>query len=428
MLKSSIPTGRVAKRVLGPHQSFPERRRTIRTYGLRSLYSQSDFLAMRHFAAFDGVRAIAALMVVFFHFGGSRSVSTNGWLGVHLFFVLSGFLITTLLLREERVTGRVSLVDFWIRRVVRIAPAYYVALGLTVLVLVTNKQWQLLSGPKAIWYFVSFNPEYSTPLTMSFTQAWTIGIEQKFYLLWPVIAFLVVGPVLARRMAVWAVAMGTLVVLAVTWSSLCVHYSVILMGCGLALLMDSPQGFALVRPLTTRVGALAALAALAVVQLHADELNVRYPSQVPTILLYGLCATLVLPGLCAGTPTARVLACAPLRWLGQRSYSIYLVQVLAGILVTVMFAMPDLDYTKTVMVVVVSALMADLIFRYVERPAIELAKVITRRRRKAVEVRGPVAQLAGAFDEVIPDVPTVPAPRVPAQAPSLTSPRGGPPR
>lgn len=102
--------------------------------------------------------------------------------------------------------------------------------------------------------------------------------------------------------------------------------------------------------------------------------------------------------------------------------------------------MPDLDYTKTVMVVVVSALMADLIFRYVERPAIELAKVITRRRRKAVEVRGPVAQLAGAFDEVTPGVPSVqpvqpvqpvppvPAPRVPARAPSLTSPRGGPPR
>lgn len=304
----------------------------IRTYGLRSLYSQSDFLAMRHFAAFDGVRAIAAVMVVFFHFGGSRSVSTNGWLGVHLFFVLSGFLITTLLLREERVTGRVSLVDFWIRRILRIAPAYYVALGLTVLVLVTNKQWQLLSGPKAIWYFVSFNPEYSTPLTMSFTQAWTIGIEQKFYLLWPVIAFLVVGPVLARRMAVWAVAMGTLVVLAVTWSSLCVHYSVILMGCGLALLMDSPRGFALVRPLTTRVGALAALAALAVVQLHADELNLRYPSQARPSCSTGCarrwCCRVCAPAhpphgcwrvlLCAGSanaPTRSIWSrCSPGSW------------------------------------------------------------------------------------------------------------------
>ncbi len=396
----------------------------MRSYGFRSLYSHRDFLAMRHFAAFDGVRALAAVMVVFFHFGGARSVSTNGWLGVHLFFVLSGFLITTLLLREERVTGGISLVNFWIRRILRIAPAYYVALGLTVAVLVTNKQWELLSGPKAIWYFVSFNPELATPLTMSFTQAWTIGIEQKFYLLWPLVAFLVIGPMFARRIAVWAAAMGALVVLSVTWSSLCVHYSVILMGCGLALLMDSPRGFAVVRPLTTRVGAVAALAALVVVQLHGDELDLRYPSQVPAILLYGLCATLVLPGLCAATPTARVLSCAPLRWLGERSYSIYLVQVLAGILVTVMFAMPELDYTKTVMVVAVSALMADLIFRNVERPSIELAKAVTRRRRAAVEMSGPVAQLAGAFDE-----PARSGPVVPAQGPpAVTSPLGAPPR
>ena len=72
---------------------------------------------MRRFPALDGLRAIAAVIVVAFHFGGPRWTWLSGWVGVQLFFVLSGFLITTLMLREEESRGRVSLRSFYIRRV-----------------------------------------------------------------------------------------------------------------------------------------------------------------------------------------------------------------------------------------------------------------------------------------------------------------------
>ena len=85
--------------------------------------THADYLALRRFPALDGLRAIAAVLVVFFHYGGPDWL--QGWAGVQMFFVLSGFLITTLMLREERGTGRVSLSEFYLRRAFRILPVYW---------------------------------------------------------------------------------------------------------------------------------------------------------------------------------------------------------------------------------------------------------------------------------------------------------------
>ncbi|MEK8109623.1 acyltransferase [Micromonospora sp. M12] len=86
---------------------------------------------MRRFPALDGLRAVAAIMVFAFHYGGPSWKWLTGWIGVHLFFVLSGFLITTLLLREEHRYGRVSLRAFYLRRFFRIMPVYLLVLFLT---------------------------------------------------------------------------------------------------------------------------------------------------------------------------------------------------------------------------------------------------------------------------------------------------------
>src|SRR4030088_1441759 len=77
---------------------------------------------LKHSDALDGMRAIGVLLVIFEHFAGERYKWLSGWLGVHIFFVMSGFLITTLLLREQERNGRVSLRDFYVRRVFRIMP------------------------------------------------------------------------------------------------------------------------------------------------------------------------------------------------------------------------------------------------------------------------------------------------------------------
>src|SRR2546421_12834986 len=92
-----------------------------------------NYLAAKYFPSLDGLRAISILAVIWYHVPELRPIWATGFLGVHLFFVISGFLITTLLLREKAATGSISLKKFYIRRTLRIFPAYYLTLGLFLL-------------------------------------------------------------------------------------------------------------------------------------------------------------------------------------------------------------------------------------------------------------------------------------------------------
>lgn len=132
--------------------------------------------------ALDGLRAIAVGLVITFHFGAP----VNGALGVTMFFTLSGFLITWLLLREAEQSGTISLKSFYIRRTRRIFPALYcyVALGVAI---------YLLRGHFIPWGDVIATLLYAENYYMSISQTkdtfvghtWSLGIEEQFYLLWP---------------------------------------------------------------------------------------------------------------------------------------------------------------------------------------------------------------------------------------------------
>lgn len=346
----------------------------------RPRLSYPQFVETHRFPAFDGIRAIAAVMVLVFHFAGPVGVFLSGWLGVHLFFVLSGFLITTLLLREERAQGRVSLADFWIRRLLRIVPAYWAVLALTVGMLVLGGAVTSAGVRQSFGWFVTLNPDLA-PTGMDFTPAWTIGIEQKFYLVWPLIAFVAVLGIARRRALVWVACLVVLAALTVLVSHYFIHFGVILLGCGLALALDSPVGFRVLRFLTTPLAGTLALVALAGVLLLVHV----WHSEVISIALFGVCATAALPALCASTPTSRALGSLPLRWLGDRSYSIYLTQVIAGQIVTASFpTQPTLIAFPVILLVVV--VLADVLHRWVERPGIALGRRWVRARASRREV------------------------------------------
>ena len=141
----------------------------------------------------DGLRAVSISLVVAQHSWLSRSGGAghddprwrflNGALGVEIFFVISGYLITTLLVREAEARGRVSLRSFYVRRVLRIFPAYFaylaVVVGLALGGLVPLSLGDLLSA-------VTFTWNYS-PAATSWTlaHAWSLSVEEQFYLLWP---------------------------------------------------------------------------------------------------------------------------------------------------------------------------------------------------------------------------------------------------
>lgn len=157
----------------------------------RSAYD--DYKATTRFGSLDGLRCLAIVPVFWHHctLGPLAGVLGKGPLGVDLFFAISGFLITTLLLRERDATGRVAAGAFYARRSLRIFPLYYAVLGLYVL----HAWLGMPSGPQRdhFWRSLPFFATYTTnwfvnfavPHPVSFAFSWSLAAEEQFYLVWP---------------------------------------------------------------------------------------------------------------------------------------------------------------------------------------------------------------------------------------------------
>ncbi len=162
-----------------------------------------------YWPALDGLRAVAVIAVLLYH-AGLTSVP-GGLLGVDVFFVLSGFLITGLLLDERRRTGTVRLGRFWGRRVRRLLPALLVLLVATVAaapLLVTADRLQSLRDDALAslfyvgnWRFAYSGQSYFERFTdpSPLLHLWSLGVEEQFYLVWPLLVLLVGGGLVRRR-------------------------------------------------------------------------------------------------------------------------------------------------------------------------------------------------------------------------------------
>ncbi len=211
--------------------------------------SAPTWLAGGRIPGLDGLRALAILLVIFAHsrFPGDNVLvlrmlrGRSGFLGVQIFFVLSGFLITTLMLREVHRTGRLHLGYFYFRRALRIVPVY--ATYLLVLALFVAGGWLQISGSNwlaAVTWTVNLVP-VSTPWAMC--HFWSLCVEEHFYLLWPLLMALL--PLSACRRAVPVCLLG---VLGLRWFVLLAYPGAavdlltftriddIAFGCGLAFL------------------------------------------------------------------------------------------------------------------------------------------------------------------------------------------------
>jgi peptidoglycan/LPS O-acetylase OafA/YrhL len=344
--------------------------------------SYADFKAMRRFPALDGLRAIAAVLVFVFHFGGPGSRWLSGWIGVHLFFVLSGFLITTLMLREEERYGRVSLRAFYTRRFFRIMPVYLVVLAATWAIAHVRGTGAVVE--KALPYYLLLLNEFGA--TGSFIHSWTIGIEQKFYIFWPVIAFVLVVGAFRKRLAITVTLMALLVAAIppdIAWLSWPIHYVAILVGCLLAVVMNNPRGYALVRPLTHPVTATVVVIGFIAFHCSAQYWPTTF-GQESLIGVYAVAVGILLPALLSHSIPAKLLALRPMVFVGERSYSLYLVQDIAA--KTVVGLVPSIAHRGSKFVLatlVVGLLAADLLYRWVEQPMIELGRRLAQRHKKA---------------------------------------------
>ena len=272
------------------------------------------------FPALDGLRAFASSAVIWHHVG-PRGTFFDRNFGVNTFFTISGFLITTLLLREQARTGDVSVRGFYVRRAVRIAPLYYGVLLLYV-ALAGWAERDLAARARFfadLPYFATFTANWvlseaaGTRVIMMF--AWSLSTQEQFYVVWPWVV-----KALRRRRMVVLVLVAILVVVEVRWLPLA-QTDAIWIGSLVAFLYRTRRGQAALRVVAG--GAWSAPAALAAVLLPLGWRSCpALETAVATGWLVTACA--LRPGI-----LRRLLENRLARWMGSVSYATYLLHMLA---------------------------------------------------------------------------------------------------
>lgn len=360
------------------------------------------FRSARRFPGLDGLRALSILLVLTSHMHDPVWSFFAGGFGVTIFFGISGFLITTLLLREEDRHGRVSLKNFYIRRVFRILPLYFLALALTmVLVLGLGLGEGGSNFLERLPLLATFNGEFAGSGT--FSHSWSLGIEEKFYVIWPLLAFGLV-PIRNRLGAALAVAVPAAAVMSyVPWTGYIGIYFPILGGCALAVAMHSRRSFAFAFALSGRwVGALAFIVMIAMLGLNRylpfqDQSNYAH-------VAFAVFALLAMPGILIGDGWPRkLLSLRPVVYYGNLAYGVYLFHPFVGDVID--RAIPAgqssllLAGVRFTAMVVISFAVAWVLRVSVEQPMIRLGRRLTSRTPRPGQVESDPAKPVSRSEE-----------------------------
>jgi peptidoglycan/LPS O-acetylase OafA/YrhL len=362
----------------------------------------------------DGLRAIAVMAVLLYH--ADLSFIPGGFLGVEVFFVISGYLITALLLAEFHHKGHISLKEFWLRRARRLLPALYVLLVVTLAYCVVFLPGEVAGlradaiaavGYVTNWFLILGQESYfeSVGRPSVLQHLWSLAVEEQFYLIWPIVLAvgLGVGTTYRRRKLILTVALTGAAASAVAMALMYtpgvdpsrVYFGTdtratgLLCGAALAFLWSPAEKYrafdkwAIRRslgpgrlgrrwwsalPLLLDIVGLAALAALILFCLHLGEFEpLLYRGGLVAVAL----ATVLLIAVAVHPRSwvvSRFLGSAPMRWIGVRSYGIYLWHW-----PVFMVTRPELDVPLDGVPLLtlrlsITIVLADLSYRFVETP------------------------------------------------------------
>lgn len=347
--------------------------------------SHGDYLSRRYFGSLDGLRAICILAVVWHHAVPLGSftlpMSNRGFLGVDMFFVISGFLIVTLLLRERARTGAISLKKFYIRRTLRIFPIYYALLAaLSALYLLKTDARTAEMYWGELPYYLTYTSNWILGGILPFT--WSLAAEEQFYLLWPPVEralkklvfpllFLIIGlsqavnfGLLDAQLEAWIGPHATdLMIVHATFAPIC-------FGVLLAHALHHPIGFARVaRLLCHRAAApLAGIVVLVCVNLPHEDIS-GWPRLAIQLSLTALLATLVMR---EDHALRRLFHIPFFKRIGVISYGMYLYHLFLSMAAEkVVHKLPEAIQTPVLTFLLATAatiVVAELSFRLFETP------------------------------------------------------------
>jgi peptidoglycan/LPS O-acetylase OafA/YrhL len=353
------------------------------------MISHDEYRARTYLPELDGLRAVSVLLVVTAHMTDKVWRWLGGGQGVSVFFVLSGYLITMLALREVRARGHLNIRAFFLRRVFRLFPLYYFVLGTYCVMILglrisVDKRDALL---EALPYYVLYFQEYPFYLGVHappFGHAWSLGIEEKFYLVWPFVAFGASGFLRSHRIQVTVVlTLLTMFAPAIVGERLgqfVYWYSHILVGCLVAIVLDSPAGFARVAWLGRRRAA--SLSLLVFVAIHFIVPTVSPGLHRVFMSLYAVAVGVFVISIVLHRGSVRKVLEAPiLVKIGRLSYGIYLIHRLTLNLAETV-ARPGtgnvlVSVGALVLASVLSTGVAYMLARTIEQPGIALGRRIS---------------------------------------------------
>lgn len=343
--------------------------------------------ALRFVPSLDGIRAIAVTLVVASHI--DVPVFRSGAVGVDVFFVVSGYLITALLLQERTTTGRVHFGYFYARRALRLYPALLAMVAAVLLVAVVAGEppgapfapaaGLVASAVAAVAYLTDFLAGFGGPVADPFLHTWSLSVEEHFYLAWPLllVAALGRGWTVGRLIAALTTATAMMVVASSVFyvrngaAEYFVTYSPVarpvglLVGCMLALLMSQP-----VSPWLDRFGRWAPAALVTLLVIAALDVGHAFWSFGGRVLVSLLSACVVVGAVRgSGGWFSRLLGHPLLVAIGQRSYGYYLWHVP----VSIFFTVDRLGLVAAgVAKVGVTLVLVEVSYRFVERPFLKL--------------------------------------------------------
>jgi peptidoglycan/LPS O-acetylase OafA/YrhL len=360
--------------------------------------SYAKFRDVRFFGSLDGLRALSIIAVVWLHswYGtnyydrlAATPVLRQGFFGVQVFFVVSGFLITTLLLREMDRYGTISVRDFYLRRALRIWPLYYAVLAIYVVNALVFERGSIRAHS-----FLHYLPAFATftytwfisdnwPGGM-FNLAWTLSTEEQFYAFWPlalrllrslwssvlIVAIIILKIATDHGLTSWILPPGALptrIVISIAIT--------ICLGVLLAQALHSKRGFDILYSVLGWKWSAQVFLVLVLLCLA--------PKRPPFLLAFLLTSALV--GACVvreDNGLASVLRLRPLAFIGTLSYGIYLLNSLSVHAVRFPLIRLGLDYPPLVFVcaLALATALAFLSYRYYESPFLALKARFSRLR------------------------------------------------